>query len=54
MNPPNLIESYVPCSGRYSLKKDLRLNAWLAVTIAQGQLYFAPRPIGFRPDFEGV
>ncbi len=34
MNPPNLIESYVPCSGRYSLKKDLRLNAWLAVTMA--------------------
>jgi hypothetical protein len=33
MNPPNLIESYVPCSGRYSLKKDLRLNAWLAATM---------------------
>lgn len=31
MEKPNLIESYVPGTGLYSLKKDLRLNAWLAV-----------------------
>jgi hypothetical protein len=34
MNQTNLIESYRPCSGSYSLKKDLRLNGWLAVTMA--------------------
>jgi len=34
MNQTNLIESYRPCSGSYSLKKDLRLNAWLAVSMA--------------------
>ena len=31
MGKPNLIESYQPCSGQYSLRKDLRLNAWLLV-----------------------
>ncbi|MBP6507523.1 MAG: hypothetical protein KA257_08150 [Opitutaceae bacterium] len=31
MNPPNTLESVQPCSGQYSLKKDLRLNAWFAV-----------------------
>ncbi len=30
-NPPNTLESVLPCSGHYSLKKDLRLNFWLAV-----------------------
>lgn len=30
MSKPNTIESVMPCSGQYSLKKDLRLNAWLA------------------------
>ena len=34
MEKPNLIESYIPHSGQYSLQKDLRLNAWLAVTVA--------------------
>jgi hypothetical protein len=34
MNSPKVMESYVPCSGRYSLRKDLHLNAWLAVTMA--------------------
>lgn len=33
MEKPNLIESYIPHSGHYSLQKDLRLNAWLAVTV---------------------
>ena len=31
MEKPNLMESVQPCSGQYSLKKDLRLNAWCAV-----------------------
>ena len=31
MDKPNTFESVQPCSGEYSLKKDLRLNAWLAV-----------------------
>ncbi len=31
MNKINEIESVVPCSGSYSLKKDLELNAWLGV-----------------------
>ena len=34
MEKPNQIESYIPLSGQYSLQKDLRLNAWLAVTAA--------------------
>jgi hypothetical protein len=31
MNSPNLIESVTPCSGRYSFRQDLRLNAWFLV-----------------------
>ncbi|MDP1580192.1 MAG: hypothetical protein Q8M02_07930 [Candidatus Didemnitutus sp.] len=31
MEKPNLMESVTPCSGQYSLKQDLRLNAWLGV-----------------------
>ena len=31
MDKPNVIESYIPGSGQYSLQKDLRLNAWLGV-----------------------
>jgi hypothetical protein len=38
METPNLIESYQPCSGNYSLRKDLRLNAWLAVAAVSYQL----------------
>ncbi|HVU26105.1 MAG TPA: hypothetical protein VHE13_18380 [Opitutus sp.] len=38
MTPPNEIESVLPCSGRYSLKADLRLNVWMAVTML---VYFA-------------
>lgn len=34
MEAPNLIESLVPHSGQYSFKKDLRLNAWLAMAMA--------------------
>jgi hypothetical protein len=34
MDKPELIESYQPHSGHYSWKKDLRLNAWLAVATA--------------------
>ena len=31
MEKPNLMESVLPCSGQYSLRSDLRLNAWLGV-----------------------
>ena len=35
MDNPNLLESVLhPCSDHYSLKKDLRLNAWLVVAAA--------------------
>ncbi len=34
MDKPNLIESVQPLSGHYSLKKDLRLNAWFMVAAA--------------------
>ncbi len=30
-NPSNTLESIQPCSGLYSLKKDIKLNGWLAV-----------------------
>ncbi len=33
-NPPNTLESLQPCSGSYSLKKDMKLNRWLAVATA--------------------
>ncbi len=31
MDKPNVMESVEPCSGHYSLKADLQLNAWLLV-----------------------
>jgi hypothetical protein len=31
MDKPNTIESVIPLSGEYSLKRDLRLNLWLLV-----------------------
>jgi hypothetical protein len=31
MEKPNIMESVEPCSGQYSLKADLRLNAWMLV-----------------------
>jgi len=34
MDAPNTLESVSPCSGQYSFKKDLRLNAWFAVAAA--------------------
>jgi hypothetical protein len=33
-NPPNTLESLRPCSGDYSIKKDMKLNRWLAVATA--------------------
>ena len=33
-NTPNTLESVQPCSGLYSLRKDIKLNAWLAVAVA--------------------
>jgi hypothetical protein len=42
MDKPELIESIIPCSGRYSLRRDLHLNAWLAVaTVTYGAALFA-------------
>jgi hypothetical protein len=38
MDKPNIMESVSPCSGQYSLKKDLRLNAWL---VAAAVVYVA-------------
>lgn len=38
MEKPNVMESVQPGSGQYSLKIDLRLNAWLAVA---GAVYLA-------------
>ncbi len=32
--PPNTLESVQPCSGEYSLRKDLQLNSWLAAASA--------------------
>jgi hypothetical protein len=32
--PPNTLEFLQPCSGQYSARKDIRLNAWLAVAVA--------------------
>lgn len=34
MDKLNTLESVQPCSGQYSLKRDLRLNAWFAVAAA--------------------
>lgn len=34
MSKPNTFESITPCSGQYSVRADLRLNAWLAVATA--------------------
>jgi hypothetical protein len=33
-NPPNTLEALQPCSGLYSVKKDIKLNAWLGVAVA--------------------
>ena len=33
-NPPNTLETLRPCSGLYSLRKDIKLNAWLAAAVA--------------------
>jgi hypothetical protein len=33
MSKTNLMESVDPCSGHYSFKADLRLNAWLLVAV---------------------
>jgi hypothetical protein len=33
-DPPNTLESLIPCSGSYSVRKDIKLNAWLAVAVA--------------------
>jgi hypothetical protein len=48
-NPPNTLESLQPLSGHYSCKKDLKLNAWLAVATA---IYLLDRVLSVRhPDW---
>jgi hypothetical protein len=42
MEKPPTIESVIPCSGQYSFRRDLRLNAWLLVTTV---LYLALRTL---------
>ena len=51
MEKPNVFESVWPCSGQYSFKRDLRLNAWLAVTmlVYLGQLYVLRENAGWTP-----
>ena len=52
MNKPNTLESLLPCSGEYSLKKDLRLNAWLGVAavVYGGCIYLAKH----HPDWSAL
>ena len=56
MDKPNLIESIIPCSGHYSLKKDLHLNAWLAVATATyvAELYLTTRHPDWSPLTRGL
>ncbi len=49
MAKPNLIESVTPCTGEYSLRRDLRLNAWLLVATV---VYLAERALlNRRPEW---
>jgi len=49
MEKPHLMESLEPCSDQYSFKKDLRLNAWLGVTIV---VYFSVSALNsWNPDW---
>ena len=52
METPNLIESLEPCSGRYSPRKDLHLNLWLAVAAVTycGALLVAKRHPDWSPE----
>lgn len=66
MSSPNLLESVTPCSGRYSLRQDLRLNAWLLVAtvvylvqrfVLRGQPEWSPwtrSPVGLTPLLPGL
>jgi hypothetical protein len=55
MDTLNLSESITPRSGHYSLKKDLHLNAWLAVAAATylGALYLSRRNPDWGPLLRG-
>ena len=51
VNKPNTLESLEPCSGQYSLKADLKLNAWLVVaTLVAGVSMYLRRQ---HPAWEG-
>lgn len=56
MDNPNRIENFVPLSGQYSLKKDLRLNAWLAVAtvVYIGALFLVKHHPEWSPVTRGL
>lgn len=51
MEKPNLFESVMPCSGQYSWKRDLRLNAWLlvAAVVHVTQLFLLRQNLEWTP-----
>jgi uncharacterized membrane protein YidH (DUF202 family) len=56
MDKPNLIESITPHSGHYSLKRDLHLNAWLAVAVGTylAELYLSNQNPEWSPLTRGL
>jgi hypothetical protein len=56
MDKPNTFESVDPCSGAYSFKRDLRLNAWLffAMVAHLAGLFLAKRHPEWTPLTRGL
>jgi hypothetical protein len=56
MEKPNVFESVMPCSGEYSWKRDLRLNAWLLVATVfyLAQLFLLRRNPEWTPLVRGM
>ena len=56
MEKPNIIDSVTPCSGQYSWRRDIRLNAWLAVTtlVYVAQLFVLRRYPEWSPFVRGI
>ena len=56
MNKPNLMETIQPCSGQYSVRSDLRLNAWLGVAtvIYVGGLFLLKQHPEWSPLSKGT
>ncbi len=56
MNPSHTLESLSPCSGQYSLKADLKLNAWLAVTavVEGGSAYLLKHHTDWGPALRTI